>query len=437
MSVRHPPPDKHLRRPAEVCVELDIQPYVLKFWESEFPQLGRRVGAKRNYGRKEVAFVKELRRLLEEDGLSLSDARAALAQAFPDLEGGPASAPPVDMRATSHAPDPQLAHKLDQALEELRIAKSEAKSAEARASQLQKFRDDREQLRQEIAGLKAELTHRGGDQGRVAELDLSLARAREEQAALVAAARTEAEAAEARLHGLQDELRRAWDETGPLRERTAALERELQALSVRLNEQDQELAALRQEALRAAELAAEAEGLRRLATEHSTALDLAHQERARLEQDLTETARQAEDSARQIGQMAEAVEQVAALRGEREALLGRAAELTARIVELERERAALRDAVERRAGETPVLELQLAEARAERDDLRERTTRELAAALEEIRGLIAAAEDLQLSIGAASVAADRGSPKDWADPARILQKAAESRGAGETPPARS
>ncbi len=70
---------KSVRRSGEVCQELDIQPYVLKFWEAEFPQLSRRIGPKRLYGPEEFQIAERIKRLLQDDGLTLAEAREALA----------------------------------------------------------------------------------------------------------------------------------------------------------------------------------------------------------------------------------------------------------------------------------------------------------------------------------------------------------------------
>lgn len=71
-------------RPREVCSQLGIQPYVLKFWENEFPQLGKRVGAKRLYGNEELAILSEIQRLVDAERLNLAQARNVLESLFPE-----------------------------------------------------------------------------------------------------------------------------------------------------------------------------------------------------------------------------------------------------------------------------------------------------------------------------------------------------------------
>lgn len=98
---------KSIRRPHEVCLELEIQPYVLKFWEAEFPQLSRRIGSKRLYGAEEFQLAVEIKRLLQEDGVTLGDARDAIDRIVSGAAGEDAAEP----RITPHAaagPGPAL-----------------------------------------------------------------------------------------------------------------------------------------------------------------------------------------------------------------------------------------------------------------------------------------------------------------------------------------
>ena len=76
-------PVAKVMRPTDVCAEFGIQPYVLKFWENEFPQLGRRLGSKREYGPRERKLVAAIYALVEEERLTLADARLALDRTFP------------------------------------------------------------------------------------------------------------------------------------------------------------------------------------------------------------------------------------------------------------------------------------------------------------------------------------------------------------------
>lgn len=60
-----------------------LAPYVLRFWESEFPPLHPRKnkGNQRVYVKKEIDLVLQLKKLLYQDGLTISGARKQLLKA--------------------------------------------------------------------------------------------------------------------------------------------------------------------------------------------------------------------------------------------------------------------------------------------------------------------------------------------------------------------
>ena len=69
-------PNRALFKAGEVCDILKVQPYVLRSWEAEFPELGvaKTVGAPRVYRRKDVEQVARIRHLLLVEGLTLAGA---------------------------------------------------------------------------------------------------------------------------------------------------------------------------------------------------------------------------------------------------------------------------------------------------------------------------------------------------------------------------
>jgi DNA-binding transcriptional MerR regulator len=72
-------PDRALFRAGEVCEIAGVQPYVLRSWEAEFPQLGISRGqGGRLYRRQDVERVLEIKRLLFVDGLTLAGVRRRL-----------------------------------------------------------------------------------------------------------------------------------------------------------------------------------------------------------------------------------------------------------------------------------------------------------------------------------------------------------------------
>ena len=73
-------PDKLYFRIGEVAKLAGIKPYVLRFWESEFPALGPKKSGTghRLYRRKDVELVLEIKRLLYEKRFTIEGARKVL-----------------------------------------------------------------------------------------------------------------------------------------------------------------------------------------------------------------------------------------------------------------------------------------------------------------------------------------------------------------------
>src|SRR6266704_5777985 len=73
-------PDKLYFRIGEVARLVGIKPYVLRFWETEFPTLGPKKSGTghRLYRRKEVEMVLEIKRLLYEKRFTIEGARKFL-----------------------------------------------------------------------------------------------------------------------------------------------------------------------------------------------------------------------------------------------------------------------------------------------------------------------------------------------------------------------
>ena len=73
-------PNKLFYKIGEVCELTDTQPYVLRFWESEFPQLAPRKNrsGQRVYQRKDIDTVLRIKRLLYEEEYTIAVARKKL-----------------------------------------------------------------------------------------------------------------------------------------------------------------------------------------------------------------------------------------------------------------------------------------------------------------------------------------------------------------------
>ncbi|MBV8847460.1 MAG: MerR family transcriptional regulator [Bryobacterales bacterium] len=88
-------PDKLYFRIGEVARLAGIKPYVLRFWESEFPLLGPKKSGTghRLYRRKDVEMVLEIKRLLYEQRFTIEGARKFL-ETRPKAVAARASAKP-------------------------------------------------------------------------------------------------------------------------------------------------------------------------------------------------------------------------------------------------------------------------------------------------------------------------------------------------------
>jgi DNA-binding transcriptional MerR regulator len=75
-----PIPDKRYFTISEVSRLCRVKPYVLRYWEQEFPQLSpdKRRGNRRYYQESDILLVRQIKKLLYEDGFTLSGARSQL-----------------------------------------------------------------------------------------------------------------------------------------------------------------------------------------------------------------------------------------------------------------------------------------------------------------------------------------------------------------------
>jgi DNA-binding transcriptional MerR regulator len=97
-------PDKLYFRIGDVARLAGIKPYVLRFWETEFPALGPRKSGTghRLYRRKDVEMVLEIKRLLYEQRFTIEGARKFL-EVRPKTDGS-GSAKPAKRRSAKAAP---------------------------------------------------------------------------------------------------------------------------------------------------------------------------------------------------------------------------------------------------------------------------------------------------------------------------------------------
>ncbi len=76
------PTDKRYFRIGEASRIVGVEPYVLRYWETEFPQIRpkRADSRQRTYERKDLEIILEIKRLLYEENLTIEGARKKLRQ---------------------------------------------------------------------------------------------------------------------------------------------------------------------------------------------------------------------------------------------------------------------------------------------------------------------------------------------------------------------
>jgi len=64
----------------EVCKMADVQPYVLRYWETEFPALApnKSGGGQRLYTRREIDIILRIKQLLYSEGFTIAGAKKKL-----------------------------------------------------------------------------------------------------------------------------------------------------------------------------------------------------------------------------------------------------------------------------------------------------------------------------------------------------------------------
>jgi len=86
-------------RPAEACRIAEVAPYVLRYWETEFPALseGKDRGATKLYTARDVKIISRIRELLYDEGFTVAGAKKRLEAELVEgrFDDGLAPAPPV------------------------------------------------------------------------------------------------------------------------------------------------------------------------------------------------------------------------------------------------------------------------------------------------------------------------------------------------------
>jgi DNA-binding transcriptional MerR regulator len=87
-------PKKLYYKIGEVCEIVGVDAHVLRYWETEFPQLSppKNKGGQRTYRPKDIETLLQIRNLLYEEGFTIAGARKRLAPGSSRTSGRPAGA---------------------------------------------------------------------------------------------------------------------------------------------------------------------------------------------------------------------------------------------------------------------------------------------------------------------------------------------------------
>jgi DNA-binding transcriptional MerR regulator len=114
-------PDRLYFKIGDVARLLKIEPYVLRFWESQFPQLkpNKSGTGQRLYRKRDVEIAVEIKRLVYGEGYTLSGARQALGQQRRSEPAATPAVPAPKVAAPKHRGD-KTAEVIGRARVELR-----------------------------------------------------------------------------------------------------------------------------------------------------------------------------------------------------------------------------------------------------------------------------------------------------------------------------
>ena len=109
--------EAEIYRPAEACRIAEVAPYVLRYWETEFPALseGKDKGSTKLYTARDVKIITRIRELLYDEGFTVAGAKKRLDAEIAEgrFDDGLAPAPPVAEQRKTERPAPSVARKAD------------------------------------------------------------------------------------------------------------------------------------------------------------------------------------------------------------------------------------------------------------------------------------------------------------------------------------
>jgi DNA-binding transcriptional MerR regulator len=103
--------EQEFYKPAEACRIAEVAPYVLRYWETEFPALaeGKEKGAAKLYSSRDVKIIARIRELLYDEGFTVAGAKKRLEAEIAEgrfEDGLKAAPPPAEQKQIPKPPAP-------------------------------------------------------------------------------------------------------------------------------------------------------------------------------------------------------------------------------------------------------------------------------------------------------------------------------------------
>lgn len=135
-------------RIGDACKQLDIQPYVLRYWETEFPPLSpdKSKAGQRLYSEQDLAVIRRIKELLYGEGYTIAGAKKKLESEL--AAGGPAVSTPAEPKAAKPGPKRPAKKK--------KTSRADAAGDSADAARLQELEDRQRELRAGVEKLLGE-----------------------------------------------------------------------------------------------------------------------------------------------------------------------------------------------------------------------------------------------------------------------------------------
>lgn len=144
----------------EVCKLANVQPYMLRFWGTEFEQLeaAKSGTGQRLYSRDQVELILEIRRLLFDEGLTIAGARKRIGVHHGTRRSAPAPVAEAVAEAEPEPPAEVAAPPVPEPEPELpRVSRRAAVVDKAAAADAQPLLATLKNVRTEVAKIVAEL----------------------------------------------------------------------------------------------------------------------------------------------------------------------------------------------------------------------------------------------------------------------------------------